>query len=152
MLNEAGLSKEQVGKVDMRDSHTLVEVQADQVERVAAALDGKSIRGRRINARADMAKEEREGRGERPARGDRPERAPRGDRPPRAGGDRERPARGGAPRGRDDGPRNPFGGERREVGGERVDFNERAERMRRAKRAPKPRAEGGWEPAEGADE
>lgn len=239
VLNEAGLSKEQVGKVEMRDSHTLVEVAAEQVEKVVSALDGKSIRGRRVNARPDMERSEREGRGERSPRGDRPDRAPRGDRPPRAGGfsrdrgdrgdrppraggfsrdrgerparggfdrggsdrprggggfdrDRgERPARGGfdrdrgdrpprgggfdrdrgdrparggfdrggdrprgggggsgSYRGRDEGPRNPFGGAPREAGGERVDFNERAERLKRAKRTPKPRTEGGWSPAE----
>ena len=227
VLNEAGLSKEQVGKVEMRDSHTLVEVASDQVERVAGVMDGKTIRGRRINARPDMDRSEREGRGERPPRGDRPDRAPRGDRgdrppraggftrdrgdrPPRAGGfsrDRgerggERPARGGFTRdrgersdrparggfdrdrgpraggfdrdrgerpsrggfdrggdrprggggfrGRDEGPRNPFGGERREVGGERVDFNERAERLKRSKRTPRPRTDG-WSPAEDSE-
>ena len=253
VLNEGNLAKEQVGKVEMRDSHTLVEVAADQAERVATALDGKTIRGRRINARLDMDRSEREGRGERPPRGDRPERGDRpprsvdrdrgdrGDGPPRAGGfsrdrgdrpsrpggfsrdrgerserparggfdrdrgerparsggfDRDRPPRsggfdrdrgerppraggfdrdrgerpprsggfdrdrggdrprggggGGGYRGREDGPRNTFGGGPREVGGERVDFNERAERMRRAKRTPRPRTEG-WSPAEGDD-
>jgi ATP-dependent RNA helicase DeaD len=245
VLNEAGLTKQQVGKVEMRDQHTLVEVPADQVERVSAALDGKSIRGRRIAARPDMERAERESRGDVPPRGadrprgdrppprgggDRPRSFDRGDRPaprggggfsrdrgagpargfdrdrpprsfdrgerpgPRSGGfDRDRPPRGGGGgggfsrdrgpgpargfdrdrgerpgprggdrpggdrprggaggggfRGRDEGPRNAFGPGPREAGGERVDFNERAERLKRSKREPRPRTDG-WSPAE----
>jgi ATP-dependent RNA helicase DeaD len=92
----AGLPSSQIGKIEVRDTHSLVEVAASVAELAAEKLTGSVIRGRRVQARVDRPREGRPhgaaGRGERGDRGDRPARvgpprgAPRGDRP-------ERPAR-----------------------------------------------------------
>lgn len=94
VTTEAGIPGSQVGKVEVRDTHSLVEVAASVAALVADKLTGSVVRGRRVQARVDMprdARESREGRPPRngPPRGDRPGRtgphrgAPRGDRPDR---------------------------------------------------------------------
>jgi hypothetical protein len=109
IANEAGVPGDRIGRVELRDGHSLVEVPADVAEQVAAKLTGVMVRGRRLAARLDQDRATRLGRGERSERGERPERRerfPRGERPER--GERgERPVRG------DRFPR----GERRERGG-----------------------------------
>lgn len=116
ITNEAGVSGEQIGQIDLRDSHTIVEVDASVAEQVIEKLSGSTIRGRHVIARADREPGAREG-GERGDRGDRGDRPPRGA--PRGGrsfGDRGREERGGF-RG---GARGGFGGpprERREFDG-----------------------------------
>nr|MCU0627438.1 DbpA RNA binding domain-containing protein [Gemmatimonadaceae bacterium] len=78
ITGESGLDRGVIGAIDLRDTHTLVEIAADQAERVVKAITGSVIRGRDVSARIDQV-------------GGRIERAPRaGGR----GGDR------GAPRGR----------------------------------------------------
>lgn len=84
IANQAGVSSSDIGKVDIRESHSLVEVSPDIVGAVIEKVTGTEIRGRRVIVRRD---EERSARGERPGR----DRAvgggrDRGDRPPRAGG------------------------------------------------------------------
>lgn len=137
----AGIPGTAVGRVEIRDTHSLVEIVGADAEAVASKMTGISIKGRRVVARLERERPSREGgaggargyggrdggrdagRG-RPAsdrgasgrsRGDRPDRAPRGDRPPRRD---DAGARGGfrseRPRGRDDRPRRP-----REERGER---------------------------------
>jgi ATP-dependent RNA helicase DeaD len=127
---EGGITSAQIGKIDIRDNHSLVEVAAPVAERVAAKITGASVKGRRIVARLERTRDERgsrevDARSARP-RDDRPRNRddrPRGgfDRPrPRPGGDRdgrggrgapdrgsrdansERPARGAAPPRRDE--------------------------------------------------
>lgn len=134
---EAGIPGSQVGRIEVRDTHSLVEVAASVAELVAGKLTGSVVRGRRVQARLDTPREDRPARrgpperGGRPDRGDRgdrgarPERGARpartfdrGDRPARPSFDRaERgdrpprsaPPRGGAPRGdRPDRPSRPF--------------------------------------------
>jgi len=120
VTSSAGIPGSQVGKVEVRDTHSIVEVAAPVAELVAGKLTGSVVRGRRVQARVDQP---REARGPRsgPPRGDRPDRgdrgAPRGDRGAPRGdrGDRgDRPARpgpraGGPPRGgRDAGPKRPY--------------------------------------------
>ena len=123
ITGEAGITSEQIGKIDLRDNHALVEISASEAERVADKMNGATVRGRRIVARLDQERAAREGgagaprkferapRGDRPERGERSERgAParrfeRDDRPPRGGGF-DRGARSGPSRERDDrGPR-----------------------------------------------
>jgi len=89
----AGLPGSQIGKIEVRDTHSLVEVAASVAELAAGKLTGSVIRGRRVQARVDRPREGRPqgapARGERGDRGDRPARvgpprgAPRGDRPDR---------------------------------------------------------------------
>jgi ATP-dependent RNA helicase DeaD len=130
----AGIPGSAVGRVEIRDTHSLVEIVGEDAEAVATKMTGISIKGRRVVARLERERPPREpgagggrgyagreggretGRG-RPGsdrgasarpRGERPDRAPRGDRPPRRD---DAGPRGGfrseRPRGRDDRPRRP---------------------------------------------
>jgi hypothetical protein len=53
LIREVGLEKGALGKIDVRETFTLVEVAAGEAERVASALTGVTIRGRRVAARLD---------------------------------------------------------------------------------------------------
>jgi len=53
IVGEAKVPGERIGKIDVRDLYTLVEVRAEDAERVAGALTGATIRGRRVVARVD---------------------------------------------------------------------------------------------------
>ncbi|HXV85752.1 MAG TPA: DbpA RNA binding domain-containing protein [Gemmatimonadales bacterium] len=53
LLNAVGLSREDLGRVDLREGYTLVEVQAAAAERALAGLTGATVRGRRLGARVD---------------------------------------------------------------------------------------------------
>ena len=88
LVNEIKVDRATIGKVDVLEKFSLVELPADDVERVAQAFTGTTIKRKRILARPDRAREARPPRaeGERPSRGPRPE---RGDRPERS----ERPPR-----------------------------------------------------------
>jgi ATP-dependent RNA helicase DeaD len=120
VTTSAGLPSSQVGKIEVRDTHSLVEVAASVAELAAGKLTGSVIRGRRVQARVDRPREGRpHGAPARGERGDRGDRGERGDRPARSGpprgaprGDRsERPARSF-----DRGAKKPYdraGGERR---------------------------------------
>lgn len=91
ITGEAGVTRESIGKIDLRENHSLVEIATADAERVAGALTGTMLRGRRVIARLDKG---REARGDRPDRGDRGARGPRsprserGERGPRDRGDR----------------------------------------------------------------
>ena len=107
VTTEAGIPGSQIGKVEVRDNHSLVEVAASVAALVADKLSGSVVRGRKVQARVDAPRDDRDARGPRsgpPAHGaDRPRSFDRGDRPPR--GDRperdrtDRGARSGPPRG-----------------------------------------------------
>jgi ATP-dependent RNA helicase DeaD len=110
VTTEAGIPGSQVGKVEVRDNHSLVEVAASVAELVAGKLTGSVVRGRKVQARVDTPREARDARDARgprsgpPARGaDRPrsfDRGERSDRGPRSGPPRgDRPVRSGPPRG-----------------------------------------------------
>lgn len=79
IANEAGISPDELGRVDVRERHSTVEVATAAANTVIEKLTGVSIRGRRVIAKVDEA----------PARGG-PDRAGR-DRPGRER--RDRPAR-----------------------------------------------------------
>ncbi len=112
IAGEGGIPGDHVGKIDLRESHALVEVAAADAPSVIERVNGKMIRGRKVVVRGERDREDRERsagpRGERPERGSR-DRAPRDgarDRggPPRGRpgaprrGPSDRPARGGPPR------------------------------------------------------
>jgi ATP-dependent RNA helicase DeaD len=106
--NDAGVPSTQIGKIDIRDTHTIVEVAPAVADQVIEKLSGKTISGRRVVVRADQSPatstpRSRSGPPRRDARGGegRPPRSssgPRSDRPrpdrPRSdrprGGDRSR--------------------------------------------------------------
>jgi ATP-dependent RNA helicase DeaD len=97
---EGGITSAQIGKIDIRDNHSLVEVAAPVAEQVAAKISGSAVKGRRIVARLERTRDERTTReGSPPSRGR--EDRPRGrDDRPRGGFDRGRPRPGGDREGR----------------------------------------------------
>jgi ATP-dependent RNA helicase DeaD len=128
VTSSAGLPTSQIGRIEVRDTHAIVEVAASVAELVAGKLTGSVVRGRRVQARVDTPREARGGRSDRPPRpgaprggprgvrgdrrdrGDRGDRGDPGDRSDRGDrGDRfdrgERPVR---PYGRDAGAKKPF--------------------------------------------
>lgn len=96
IAGEGGIPGDHVGKIDLRESHALVEVAEGDAASVIARVNGAMIRGRRVVVRGERDKEDRE----RSA-------GARGDRPDRGGGRRDRgaPDRGAPPRGRPAAPR-----------------------------------------------
>ncbi|HXF94876.1 MAG TPA: DbpA RNA binding domain-containing protein, partial [Gemmatimonadales bacterium] len=56
LLREAGLSKEEVGRIEVRETFSLVEVAAPAIERAIRGLSGATIRGRRVVARLDRGR------------------------------------------------------------------------------------------------
>jgi ATP-dependent RNA helicase DeaD len=100
IAGEAGITSAQIGKIELRETHALVEVAAPAAETVVSKLSGREIRGRRVVSRIDTDRPARDGgdrpaRGERPSRGDRPDRPERGERGERPGRERsDRGARG----------------------------------------------------------
>jgi ATP-dependent RNA helicase DeaD len=120
----AGLTSAELGRIDVRESHSLVEVAASAADTVVDKLTGTNVRGRRAIARIDE---------QRPAR--RPEEASRGER----GGRGERPDRGA--RGGDRGGRGaPRDRGERGAHGARDDRGERSFRGARSERPDRPRA------------
>jgi ATP-dependent RNA helicase DeaD len=122
ITTNAGIPGSQVGRVEVRDTHSIVEVASAVAELVVGKITGATVRGRKVQARLDAPKEDRpprsgpprsgppRGASERPARpferdrADRPARpADRGDRPARPFNKSDRPARPGGDR-----PSRPF--------------------------------------------
>jgi ATP-dependent RNA helicase DeaD len=99
--NDGGVPSSEIGKVDIRETHSIVEVSPAMSQQVIDKLTGKTMAGRRLVVRLDQSTGDaapagrggprREGRpprsgGDRP-RSDRPRPdRPRGDRPTRGGG------------------------------------------------------------------
>ncbi len=86
IAGDAGIPGDQVGKIEVRESHSTVEVPAPLAAAVIQALNGRSLRGRSLRVDYD--------------RKDRPQgRSPGGARSaPRTGGGRGAPGRGGPDR------------------------------------------------------
>ena len=104
---DGGIAADKIGKIDMRESHSLVEIASGDAEAAIARVNGTLIKGRRVVARGERDREERErataGRGDRPDRGSRPDRGgpprgrPSGGRIDRGASERGAPRRGGPP-------------------------------------------------------
>ncbi len=121
IAGEVGIPGSSIGRVEIKDKHSLVEIQSDKAQDVIKKMNGLQIRGRKLAVREERERPpraagagaprggdrppRREGppRGERPdrERGARSDRPPRGDRPPRSGPPRDR---SGPPRDRGDRP------------------------------------------------
>ena len=128
ITGESGITSDRIGKLDIRDGHSVAEIAAADAEAVIEKMNGLTIKGRRITARVDdrPAPRPREGsrEGKRDAGG--PRRSGPGDA--RRGGSRDRDtgrgsregARGfGGDRSRDRGDRGPRGFGRDRDAGER---------------------------------
>jgi ATP-dependent RNA helicase DeaD len=114
LTNEVGVDRTAIGKIEMRESFTLVEIDTSVAAEVPAKLSGVSIRGRRVLARLDQQE-----RGA-PPRGGRRDAGP--GREGGAGSRREGGSRGGAGGPRREGagpPREGGAGPRREGAGQR---------------------------------
>ncbi len=92
VANEAGIDGDRIGSVEMYESHTTVELSADDAARAVAALADATLRGRRLSARIDERGDRGAGGEKRPPRtfgpprsGPRPERGDRSERPPMRG-------------------------------------------------------------------
>jgi ATP-dependent RNA helicase DeaD len=72
----------QVGKIDIRESHSVVEVHDAVARRVIKALNGTTLKGRAV--RADFDRPRKGGTGGRSPRGSGPSRSPRPPRPRQA--------------------------------------------------------------------
>jgi ATP-dependent RNA helicase DeaD len=59
LTKEVRVEREKVGRVELRDSYTLVEIPAQDAERVASMLSGKIIRRKRVTARVDRGRPSR---------------------------------------------------------------------------------------------
>lgn len=128
IANEAGVAGNRIGKVELRDNHSLVEVPADLAQQVVLKLTGLTLRGRRLVARIDQGRPSEEQRppysgGQRGERGGSSDRA-RGGSSERGGFRRERDERGSRGGGGERGERR--GGSER--GGPRRDRDERGTR------------------------
>lgn len=107
IAGEAGIDASRIGRIELKDSFALVEVEQAVADRVIRGLNGTSIRGRA--ARVDYHREERGsggrgGDGRSGGRGD-----GRGGREGRGGGPRGQPGSGGRPPRRDGGRGGPRG-------------------------------------------
>src|SRR5690606_18411318 len=67
LIKEVGLTREAVGRIELRETFSLVEVPAADAERVARALNGLTIRRRKLVARVDRGPSPKPG-GARPPR------------------------------------------------------------------------------------
>ena len=102
IAGEGGIPGDRVGKIDLQESHALIEVAAGDAASVIARVNGSMIKGRRVVVRGERDREDRErsaGPRERPERGGRSDRSPSDrPRPPRRPGSSDRPTRGSSPR------------------------------------------------------
>ncbi|HLS47445.1 MAG TPA: DbpA RNA binding domain-containing protein [Gemmatimonadales bacterium] len=80
MTKELRVDRAQIGRIELKDSFSLIEVPSADVERIAQALNGVTIRRKRVIARADRGQTR-----DRPTARDRsgPRTPPTGGRPPR---------------------------------------------------------------------
>jgi hypothetical protein len=53
MVGEAKVAADRIGKIDLRELFALVEVRAEDAQRIAEALTGTTLRGRRLTAHID---------------------------------------------------------------------------------------------------
>ena len=53
IVGETKLGADRIGKIEIRELYALVEVRAEDAERVASSLTGATMRGRRLSARID---------------------------------------------------------------------------------------------------
>ena len=126
MANQGGVSSAELGKVDIRESHSIVEASTTVADTLIERVTGTTIKGRRAIVRRDEGTDRGGDRPRGPARG-----GPRGDR----GGDRG-----------DRGGDRPRGGARGAPRGDRGDRGPRDDRRPPARpRTPRPEGRGGGE-------
>jgi ATP-dependent RNA helicase DeaD len=103
ITGEAGIEGSQIGRIDLRDTFSLVEVDAEVAEKVIRSLNGVTVKGRSVRVDLDRAERER-GAGRRSGPGGTSGAGGSGGRGGRKPGPGRRPAGGGG-RAPDRGPR-----------------------------------------------
>ena len=53
LTKEVGVDRTSIGRIELRETFSLIEVPAGEAERIARALDGRTVRRRRLTARVD---------------------------------------------------------------------------------------------------
>jgi ATP-dependent RNA helicase DeaD len=53
IVGEAKIAADRIGKIEVRELYSLVEVCAEDAERIVVALTGATMRGRRLTAHVD---------------------------------------------------------------------------------------------------
>ena len=53
LIKEVGLEKTDIGRIEVKESFSLVDISAASAERAVAKLAGLTIRGRRVTAKLD---------------------------------------------------------------------------------------------------
>jgi hypothetical protein len=56
LTKDVRVDRSKIGKVELRETHALVELPAQEAERIASALNGLTIRRRRVTARVDRGR------------------------------------------------------------------------------------------------
>ncbi|MBA3672594.1 MAG: DbpA RNA binding domain-containing protein, partial [Gemmatimonadaceae bacterium] len=59
ITREAGIPGSQIGKVEVRDTHSIVEIAGPVAELVAGKITGSTVRGRKLQARLDQPRDDR---------------------------------------------------------------------------------------------
>ena len=59
ITGEAGVSSESVGKIDLRESHSIIEVDSQVADQIIKAVNGTSIRGRSVRVDYDRPADKR---------------------------------------------------------------------------------------------
>lgn len=80
---EIGVPTAKIGRIEVREMFSLVEVPTPDAEDIARRLNGKMVRRRKLIAKVDQAPTTARGRSDRPERSDRPMRSDRTTRPTR---------------------------------------------------------------------
>ena len=68
LTKELRVDRTKVGRVELKEAHMLVELPAQEAERIASALNGLTIRRKRVTARVDRGPTRPATRPARPAR------------------------------------------------------------------------------------
>lgn len=125
ITGESGITSDRIGKLDIRDGHSVAEIASADAETVIEKMNGLTLKGRRITARVDdrpaprSREGSREGKRESPARRSGPGDARRGGFRDAGRGSREGARGVGGDRSRDRGDRGPRGFGRDRDAGER---------------------------------
>jgi ATP-dependent RNA helicase DeaD len=56
LTKEVRVAREKIGRIELRDAYSLVELPAQEAERIATALNGVTIRRKRVVARIDRGR------------------------------------------------------------------------------------------------
>ncbi|NNG16554.1 MAG: hypothetical protein HKM89_08740, partial [Gemmatimonadales bacterium] len=56
LIKEIGVDRAAIGRIELKDSHALVELPAQKVDSIVQAMDGKLLRQKRVRARLDRGK------------------------------------------------------------------------------------------------